>query len=97
MSKRSRALLTDHDRDVYRGNVDVDDSTVYEKTSRIRSRVTEELPSDLDILRDANRQLYLDVIDAVLQHAIENNDLDEVAERSPEIDQALEDYVAQEE
>lgn len=85
MAKRSRALLTDHDRDVYTGDVEADNSTRYEKNSRVRSRIEDELPEDLTILRDAEPSLYLDAMEVVLEQAVEDGSLEELADRRPDL------------
>lgn len=81
MPKRSRALLTDHDRDVYHGTVDADDSVYYEKNSRIRKRIDEELPPDLEILHQNEPSIYFDVLDVVLESALNEDVLEEAPDR----------------
>lgn len=85
MAKRSRALLTDHDRGVYTGDVEADDSTRYEKNSRVRKRIEDELPEDLSILRDAEPSLYLEVLEVVLEHCVEEDAVDELVDRRPDL------------
>lgn len=85
MAKRSRALLTDHDRDVYAGEVDVPDSTVYEKNSRVRTRITDELTEDLELLSQANPDLYLELLEVVLDHATGEEMLSILEQEQPEL------------
>lgn len=76
MGKRSRALLTDHDRNVYGGEVDVDDSRRWEKNSRVRSRINDELPEDLKLLLQNEPELYFDVLEVTLRVGLEADMID---------------------
>lgn len=66
MAKRSRALLTDHDRDVLQDNLDVDDEVRWEKHSRIRKRIDEEFVKDLEIFLEEKPEFYFDVLEAAI-------------------------------
>lgn len=85
MVKRSRALLTDHDRDVYAGDVDVDNSTRYEKNSRVRKRINEELPRDLELLLENEPALFLDALEVVLETGDQANILSGLRDRRPDL------------
>ncbi|MFC6825665.1 hypothetical protein [Halopelagius fulvigenes] len=49
---RYRALMTDTDRDYITGNGEPSDSQRDQSVYRVRKRITEELPQDIDVLRE---------------------------------------------
>ncbi len=53
----SRALLTDKERKRIAGNSD-DEQRRYEAVSRARRRIHEELPDDLELLKEHHPTLY---------------------------------------
>lgn len=52
---KSRALITSTERDQLRGEHGPDKK--YQATSRVRSRIRDELPKDIELLQDANPDL----------------------------------------
>lgn len=60
---KTRALLTDTDREYITG--EAGDKRRYESASRIRSRIKEELPRDIEILAEHHPDL-LDELRAVV-------------------------------
>lgn len=62
---KTRALMTDTERERLAGLADVDDIKVYQAKSRVRRRIGEELPFDLEILRENHPDLFDEVCDIV--------------------------------
>jgi hypothetical protein len=60
---RTRALLTEHEREALRG--EHDDRAAWESASRIRARIRDELPADLDALREHHPDLWRELVAAV--------------------------------
>lgn len=47
-----RALLTEREREVIRGEADVSDSYRYQLISRVRTRINDELSKDIEVFRE---------------------------------------------
>jgi hypothetical protein len=65
----ARALLTDTERDRLSGNSEVEKQRVYEAKSRVKRRITEELPEDIEILSKNHPELF-----EVLEDVVCSND-----------------------
>lgn len=70
---RTRALMSETDRQHISGESDPSDSQRYQAVSRVRERVQEELPKDLDILREHHPDLYEEVIEVVCEGSDDGN------------------------
>jgi hypothetical protein len=57
MAKR-RALLTDAEREVLSGEREVKDNYRYSVESRVRTRIRDELPGDVEALREHYPELF---------------------------------------
>lgn len=62
---RTRALLTDTDREYLTGSEG--DDKRYQSASRVRRRIREELPRDLELLEEYHPQLLEELREAVCQ------------------------------
>lgn len=62
---RRRALLTDRERELLLGDDDADDKARYVAISRIRNKIEDELPRDLEILEE-NHDTLADELRAVV-------------------------------
>lgn len=62
---KTRALLTDTERERLAGLTDVDEIKVYQARSRVRRRIEEELVFDLEILRENEPELFKQILEAV--------------------------------
>jgi hypothetical protein len=60
-----RALLTDTERERLSGTADVEDQRVFESKSRVKKRIGEELPKDVEILADHQPELF-DLLQSVV-------------------------------
>lgn len=60
---KSRALLTETEREQIGG--DHGDTRKYQAVSRVRSRIEDELATDVEILRENHPQLYKELRDVV--------------------------------
>ena len=60
----SRALLTDRERKRIAGESD-DEQRRYEAVSRARRRIHEELPNDLELLKEHHPTLYDELVSVV--------------------------------
>jgi len=54
---KTRALITDTERERLAGLADVDDIKVYQAKSRVRRRIQEELTFDVEILEEHHPEL----------------------------------------
>jgi hypothetical protein len=54
---RTRALLTKTDREQIAGKNDIDENKRYQAISRVRSRVQDELPKDVELLEKHHPEL----------------------------------------
>lgn len=53
----ARALLTDTERNRLSGEEDVEKQRLYESKSRVKRRITEQLPEDVEILAEHHPDL----------------------------------------
>lgn len=60
---KTRALLTETEREQIAG--EHGDSRKYQAVSRIRSRIEDELTTDVEVLREYHPKLYAELQDAV--------------------------------
>lgn len=60
---KTRALLTATEREQIAG--EHGDNRRYQATSRIRSRITDELPADVNLLREEHPDLYAELREVV--------------------------------
>lgn len=67
MPDRRRALMTDKERERLAG--EGDQKRQYEAISRVRRKITEELPEDVEILRKHHPKLYSELQDVVCRDA----------------------------
>mgnify|MGYP007091094760 CR=1 FL=1 len=67
MAKR-RALLTEAEREILAGERDVKDNYRYSVESRVRTRIRDELPGDVETLREH----YPEIFEAVQEVVCEN-------------------------
>lgn len=49
---KSRGIITDTERDRISGRTNVDDEKQYQAVSRVRRRINEELPKDVELLEE---------------------------------------------
>lgn len=54
----ARALLTDTERARLSGESDAKQQRVFESKSRVKRRITEELPEDVEILSNNHPEIY---------------------------------------
>lgn len=54
---RYRAIMTDTDRDYISGNSDATENQRAQSVSRVRMRIQQELPKDIEILREHHPEL----------------------------------------
>lgn len=64
---RYRALMTDTDRGYISGDGDPSDSQRYQSISRVRSRIQDELPTEIEILREHHPELYAELREIVCE------------------------------
>ena len=65
---RTRALMTETDRQQIADEEEGDDENKrYQAVSRVRSRITEELPEDVAILREHHPKLYEELQEIVCE------------------------------
>ena len=62
---RTRALMTKTDRQQIAGEDDVDENNRYQAISRVRSRINEELPKDIEVLQEHHPELYKELLNVV--------------------------------
>lgn len=54
---KSRGLITDTEKERIAGETDVEDSKRYQAVSRVRRRIREELPKEIDLLEEHHPDL----------------------------------------
>jgi hypothetical protein len=54
----ARALLTDTERERLSGDADVEEQRVFESKSRVKRRIKEELPKDIEILLENQPEIF---------------------------------------
>lgn len=62
---KSRGLITDTERERIAGEVDVEDAKRYQAISRVRRRINEELPRNIETLREHHPQLLEELVEVV--------------------------------
>jgi len=62
-----RALLTDRERELIKGDADTDDSLQYQAVSRVRRKIEDELTTDVEILRENHPDLYAELQEVVCE------------------------------
>jgi len=62
---KTRALLTDTERERLAGLADVEDIKIYQAKSRVRRRIEEELTFDVEILREHHPELFAELCEVV--------------------------------
>lgn len=72
---KTRALLTETDREYITG--DEGDEKRYQSASRIRRRLREELPRDLEVLEEHHPELLKELRDVVCEDRPEGGDEEE--------------------
>lgn len=66
---KSRGLITDTERERISGEADVSDSKRYQAISRVRRRIREELPKELELLEEHHPKLLEELREAVCEEA----------------------------
>jgi len=64
---KSRALITDTERERISGDTDVDDHKRYQAVSRVRRRIQTELPDDIELLAEHRPDLLEELRDVVCE------------------------------
>jgi transposase len=62
---RTRALLTEADRELIAERRDTDSNLRYQAISRVRGRIHEELPEDIELLREHHPELLAELREVV--------------------------------
>lgn len=93
--QRSRAFLTDADREVFTGERDASNQQRYDRRSLVRARL-DELDDDLAILREHEPDLYLEVVVGILEALAEVDDGFARERRSDDINELVDRLVADE-
>ena len=70
---KSRALITDTEFERISGKADVDNSKRYQAVSRVRKRIRDELPRDIEMLEENHPELVEELRTVVC----EDSELDE--------------------
>jgi hypothetical protein len=60
-----RALMTERERELIKGDDEADDDLRYQAVSRVRRKIEDELTTDAEILREHHPKLYDELQDAV--------------------------------
>lgn len=66
---RYRAIMTDTDREYISGEGDATDNQRMQSISRVRSRITKELPRDIEVLEEHRPDLLGELRDVVCEDA----------------------------
>lgn len=64
---RSRGLITYTERNRIAGNEDVDNAKRYQAISRVRRRIDEELPAEIELLEEHHPELLEELREVVCQ------------------------------
>ncbi|KDE57542.1 hypothetical protein EL22_11405 [Halostagnicola sp. A56] len=64
---KSRALITDTEFNRISGEADVEDSKKYQAVSRVRKRIRDELPRDVEMLEEHHPELLEELRDVVCE------------------------------
>lgn len=62
---RSRGLITYTERERISGEADVEDAKRYQAISRVRRRINEELPEEIELLREHHPELLSELEEMV--------------------------------
>lgn len=62
-----RALLTDREQELIEAGDEADDDLRYQAISRIRRKIQEELPEDVEVLRENHPDLYEELREVVCE------------------------------
>jgi len=68
---KSRGLITDTEKERISGEADVEDSKRYQAVSRVRRRIREELPKEIELLEDHHSELLEELREAVCEDSEE--------------------------
>ncbi|WP_233565532.1 hypothetical protein [Halorubrum sp. Atlit-26R] len=68
---KSRGLITDTEQDRISGEADVDDAKRYQAVSRVRRRIREQLPGEVEMLKEHHPELLEELRDVVCEEADE--------------------------
>ena len=71
---RSRGLITDTERKRIAKQVEVDDSKRYQAISRVRRRINEELPREIELLAEHHPELLKELHEKVCEDEISNTE-----------------------
>jgi len=69
---KSRGLITDTERDRISGEADVEDSKRYQAVSRVRRRINEELPEEIELLEEHHPKLLEELREVVCEEEEED-------------------------
>ena len=64
---RYRAVMTETDREYISGETDTTDHKVQQSVTRVRSRINDELPQDIKILKEHRPDLLEELQDVVCE------------------------------
>jgi hypothetical protein len=64
---RSRGLITLTERERISGEVDVEDKKKYQAVSRVRRRIQEELPEEIELLEENHPELLEELREVVCE------------------------------
>jgi len=62
---KSRGLVTDTERERIAGEVDVEDTKRYQAISRVRRRINEQLPHEIELLEEHHPELLEELREVV--------------------------------
>lgn len=61
----ARALLTDTERERLSGEANIEEQRIFESKSRVKRRITEELPEDVEILAENHPEIFKELQEIV--------------------------------
>ena len=64
---RYRAIMTETDREYISGKQDVEENKRHQSISRVRNRIREELPKDIDVLQENHPELLEELREVVCE------------------------------
>jgi hypothetical protein len=64
---RYRAIMTDTDREYVSSPDEVDENRRHQAVSRVRQRITEELPQDIEVLEEHHPELLAELREVVCE------------------------------
>lgn len=65
MSEEGRALLTEREREILRGDAEVTDNYVYKVKSLVRTRIRRHLADDIEVLEENFPEAHLLVLESI--------------------------------